>query len=457
MREAEWMTEDHLSFMRDIKSTVDGKSPKKVFDLVNDLNAKDKQWRETECINLVPSECLMSETTRKAYGSNQMFRVDDGPPGDKDLLSEGGDKFLEKIEGVLIETTSRLFGADFVEHRPLCGNLGCVVVYMATMEPGDHLMSIPPANGGNPANLPRGFAGSYGLGVSTIPMEEDHIDNVDLDQFKKKVKEDQPDVVTLGSMIQLTPYRLQEICDIAHAEGAVVFYDAAHLGAFMAARQMEDPLREGVDVLLVNIHKMYGGPMGAFLLTNDSELAGEIDKVTYLGAVQTPHASKIVSSAIATAEMMEYAEPYSKQIVDNAQTLAEALVEEGVPVMEEDRGFTESHLFIVDARPFGGGKKVERALTEANIVSNKMPLPTDYNIVETEDRPIYGIDKVSGYRVGTPLLTRQGMKEEEMKQVARFMSRVLVDEEPPKKVGEDVKEFMKDFQKVHYSFDETTH
>jgi len=393
----------------------------------------------------------MSETARQAYGSNQMFRVCDGPVGDKDLLSGGGDRYLEKIEGILIEKASQLFGAKFVEHRPLCGNLGCVAVYLATTRPGDRIMSIPPAHGGNPANLAMGFPGPYGLKVSSIPMKKEHIDEINLEDFESKVKELKPKVITIGSMIQLFPYPLEEICRIAHEAGALVFYDAAHVGAFMAARLREDPLREGVDILLVNTHKMFGGPMGCLIMTNDANIARMIDEVTYLGVTQTPHGAKIVSLAIAVTEMLEYAKPYSEQIVRNAKALAGALEKEGIPVMEKERGFTQSHLLIVDAKRFGGGQAMEESLTNANIIGNKMPLPSDFSIAE--DRPIYGSHKVNGFRIGTPMVTRQGMKEEEMREIAHFIRRVLVDKEEPSQVAREVAEFMQGYQKVHYCFD----
>lgn len=454
MEEASWMKREMVEYLADVRTELAGKKPREVFDLVVELNREDKDWREKECINLVPSECIMSETARQAYGSNQMFRVCDGQVGAKDLLSGGGDKYLERIEGILLESASQLFGAKFVEHRALSGNLGCVAVYLALTRPGDRIMSVPPAHGGNPANTTRGFPGPYGLEVSFIPMKKEHIDEIDLEALESQAKEFKPKVIALGSMLQLFPYPLEEICRIAHEVGALVFYDAAHLGAFMAARLREDPLREGVDILMVNTHKMLGGPMGCLILTNDADIAGKIDDVAYLGVTQTPNGAKIASLAITIAEMLEYARPYSEQIAKNAKALAGALDREGIPVMEKERGFTQSHLFVVDARPFGGGQAVEVALTKANIVGNKAPLPSDFDISEdAEDRPIYGSFKVSGFRGGTPLLTRQGMKEEEMRKIAHFMRRVLVDKEEPSQVAKEVTDFMKGYQEVRYSFD----
>lgn len=450
-KETGWMRPEMAEYLANVRSELAGKKPKEVFDLIAELNRKDKKWREEECINLVPSECVMSNTTRKAYGSNQMFRVCDGPVGAKDLLSGGGDKYLERIEGIVLEEASKLFGAKFVEHRPLCGNMGCMAVYLAMTKPGDRIMSVPPAHGGNPANLSRGFPGPYGLEVSFIPMKEEHVDEVDLDAFESRVKKLKPRVITLGTMIQLFPYPLEKICHIAHQVGALVFYDAAHIGAFMAARLREDPLREGVDILMVNTHKMFGGPMGCLIMTNDADIARRIDEVTYLGVTQTPHGAKIVSLAITIAEMMEYARPYSEQILNNAKTLAQALDREGIPVMEKERGFTQSHLLIVNAEPFGGGQVVENLLTRANIIGNKMPLPGDFST--TEDRPIYGSHRVSGFRIGTPQITRQGMKEEEMEKIAYLMRRVLVDKQEPLQVAKEVAEFVKRYQRVHYCFD----
>lgn len=451
---ANWMRPETIDYLRGVKRQLSGKQPREVFDRVLDLTQTDQQWRERECINLMPSENVMSETIRRAYGSNQMFRVCDGPLGAKDALSGGGDRYLEEIEGILLESASRLFGAKFVEHRPLSGVLGCLAVNLAFTKPGDRIMSVSLQDGGNPCSTQEGFPGKYGLDVSSIPIQPDTFD-IALEAFEARAREVRPKLIVIGTMMQLFPYPLEELRRVAHEAGAVLFYDAAHFGAFFAAGVMSDPLRAGVDVLLVNTHKMFGGPFGSFLLTNDENIAGQLNDATYLRISQTPHGSRIVALALSVAEMLEHARPYSEQIVSNAKALATALDREGILVMARERGFTESHMLVFDARPYGGGQAVEEKLTQANIIANKMPLPLDAQLATAgEDRPAHGSHLVSGYRLGTPWVTRVGMKEGEMEQVARFIRRVLIDGHAPSDVAKEVAHFMQNYQKVHYSFDD---
>lgn len=454
MDAASWMKQETIDYLDGVRGKLAGKEPRAVFDMIVELAETDRQWRERECLNLLPSENVMSETVRRAYGSNQMFRVCDGPVGDKDALSGGGDKYLEEIEGILLESASKLFGANFVEHRPLAGVLGCVAVDLAFTRPGDRIMSTSLRDGGNPCSTKEGFPGKYGLDVSFIPVQPDTFD-IDLEAFEAQAKAIKPKMIVIGSMMQLFPYPLSELRRIAGEVGAVLFYDAAHFGAFLAARMLGDPLRAGVDVVLVNTHKMFGGPFGCFLLSNDAEIAGRINDATYLRVSQTPHGSRMIGLALTVAEMLEHARPYSEQIVRNAQALAKALDDEGIPVMARQRGFTETHMLVIDARPFGGGQAVEEKLTQANIIANKMPLPIDEGVEGgVDERPAHGSRLVSGYRMGTPWVTRLGMKEAEMGQIARFVRRVLVGGEAPSAVASEVTGFMKAYQKVHYSFDD---
>ncbi|MBR1973544.1 MAG: serine hydroxymethyltransferase, partial [Candidatus Methanomethylophilaceae archaeon] len=175
-------------------------------------------------------------------------------------------------------------------------------------------------------------------------------------------------------------------------------------------------------------------------LTDDQQKA--LEKAVFPGVTSSHHLHAMAALAITLAEMKVYAKDYAAQAVKNSQALGQALYELGVPVLCPDLGFTKSHAIAVDVAQFGGGKDIAQKLEDANIICNKNMLPWDESAV----RP-------SGLRLGSQEMTRLGMKESEMKEVASFIARVCKGEDPAK-VKEDVKAFKKDFVSVKYCFNE---
>jgi glycine hydroxymethyltransferase len=211
----------------------------------------------------------------------------------------------------------------------------------------------------------------------------------------------------------------------------------------IAGGQFQDPLHEGADVLTGSTHKTLPGPQHGILLSDseDDKFIKRLQRAVFPGVVSNHHLHAMAALGITLAEFLAFGRDYASQIVRNAKALAQALHERGVTVLAEKHGFTESHAVALDVAAFGGGAKVAASLEKANIITNKNLLPWDTSPV-----------KPSGVRLGTQELTRLGMAEAQMREVADLFARVVVKGDPPDRVAADVAEMRKDFNTVHYCF-----
>jgi glycine hydroxymethyltransferase len=243
----------------------------------------------------------------------------------------------------------------------------------------------------------------------------------------------------------LFPHPVKELSEVAREVGAHVAYDAAHVIGLIGGGQFQDPLREGAEVVTCSTHKTLPGPQHGMILCR-KEYADAINKAVFPGVVSNHHLHCVAALAVALAEMMEFGKEYMAQIVRNAKALGQALYERGIEVLCPDQNFTNSHIIVADITKFGDGGTLERKLEKANIVLNRNLLPWDIREGRNYKQP-------GGIRMGTSEVTRLGMKESEMDEIAEFIKRVVVDGEPPEAVAKDVAEFRRDYQRVHYAFE----
>jgi glycine hydroxymethyltransferase len=200
----------------------------------------------------------------------------------------------------------------------------------------------------------------------------------------------------------------------------------------------------GAAVLMGSAGKTFSGPQSGMMVWNDPQLTQPLADTIFPALVATHQVNRVAALAVAAAENLEFGQRYMAQIVHNAQTLAEALDERGIPVLGSHKGYTRTHQAIADVGAFGGGMETAFRLARANLITNKNLLPSDKR--EDWDRP-------SGLRMGTIEVTRLGMAEAEMNQIADFIARVLVHGEEPEQVGQEVEEFRRPFQTIYYCFE----
>jgi len=222
-------------------------------------------------------------------------------------------------------------------------------------------------------------------------------------------------------------------------------YDAAHVADLIAGGKFQDPLREGADTMSMTTHKTLFGPQGGLVLGSEKH-EDAIKKATFPGLTSSHHIHHMAGKAVAFAEALEFGKDYASQVIKNAKVFAESLNEAGFKVLGEKRGFTESHQIAVNVLDYSDGGKVEADLEKANIIVNRQLIPGDIKAGRNYFHP-------GGIRLGVSEITRLGMKQNEMKEIASYIKEVIIDKKDHKKILTKVKSFRKNYQKVHYCFD----
>ena len=295
-----------------------------------------------------------------------------------------------------------------------------------------------------------GTAGAVrGLNVEYFPFDTEEM-NIDTDATEKKIKklaEDgkKPTLAMFGGSVLPFPHPVRELANILQQHDTKICFDAAHVAGLVAGGQFQDPLREGADAMTASTHKTLPGPQGGIILSKP-ENGEKIKKSTFPGNVSNHHLHHLAGKAIMFAEMLAFGKEYASQIVKNSRALAQALHERGFQVLGEKKGFTRSHLLVADITKHGDGKTIEKKLEDANIILNRNLLPYDIKAGRHFEAP-------GGIRAGVSEVTRLGMREPEMVEIADLMTRIVVKGEDSRRVATDVAEFRKDFQRVQYAFE----
>jgi len=421
--------------------------PREAYDKTLELLQKHHVWFKS-VIPLIASENVTSPAVREAMICDFQHRYAEGWPGERVYA---GCIYIDQVEIIAMELARELFKAEHANVQPVSGLTANLAAFTALTDPGDTMMCLSVASGGHISMAKKKFGGSagavHGLEIEYLPLDEKRM-NIDVEAAAKKIAEVKPKLVTFGGSLFLFPHPVKELSEVAKENGAHVMYDAAHVAGLIAGGQFQDPLREGAEVMTCSTHKTLPGPQHGMILCT-KELADAINRAVFPGIVSNHHLHSVAALAIALAEMLEFGKEYTAQIVKNAKALGKALYDQGLAVLCPDLGFTESHIVVVDVSKYGDGGTLEKKLEEANIILNRNLLPWDPRQGRHYKNP-------SGIRLGTSEVTRLGMKEGEMKQIAEFIRRIIIDNEDPKKVAGEVAEFRKDYQKVHYCFESAT-
>ncbi len=387
---------------------------------------------------MIASENVTSERVRILLASDLSHRYAEGEVGARFYQ---GCRYIDEVEGRAIRWAKELFRAEHVNVKPVSGVTANIAALFALTSPGDTMMALSVPDGGHISHSAYSVPGLRGLKLEEIPFDVREM-NIDIDQMVRAMKEVRPKLILLGASLFLFPHPIHEIRLAADEIGATVVYDASHVLGLIAGAKFQDPLREGADVVTSSTHKTFPGPQGAMILCKGS-LKNKIDRAVFPGTVSNHHLHHIAGLAVTLQEMLHFGAGYAAQIQANAKSLAQALYESGFKVLCEHKGFTESHQVVIDVRELGGGDAVAKRLEEAYIITNKNMLPFD-----TEP------DSPSGIRLGVQELTRTGMGESEMIEIASLMRRLLIEGESVASIKEDVKSLKSEFQNVHYSFDD---
>ena len=409
---------------------------------VLDAVKRNELWRGQQCINLLAPEAPTSPAVRALLASEIGTRAAEGHIGSVQRWF-AGTKYIDEVEALCVELLKQAFHCRYADHRLMGSMLGNMAVYYALAEPGEVIMTVAQPFGGHSSNRYDGPAGQRGLKIVDIPFDPAEL-TVDLNLFRQMAPLVRPKLVTLGLSMTLFPLPVREIKEVVQEWGGRVFFDGAHQAGLIAGGQFQDPLAEGADVLTGSAGKTFGGPQSGMIMWNDPAITVPLTHAIFPVLAATHQVNRVAALAVAAAEMIAFGKSFMAQIVNNARALAAALDQRGIPVVGKHKGYTTTHQVIADVRQMGGGLDVAHLLARANIITNKNLLPND--TPEAWDRP-------SGLRMGTIEVTRLGMKEPQMEQIADFMAHLLIEKQSPDLIIEDVIEFRQPYQQLYYCFD----
>lgn len=419
--------------------------PKDSFDRTRRLLKEHHEWME-RTINLIGSENVPSPAVREALISDFGNRYAEGAPGKRVYA---GCKYIDEVEFLAMDLAKEVYGAAHANVQPVSGVLANLATYTALTDPGDTMMCLPIPCGGHISMGKRRLGGTagavHGLNVEYLPFDEDSM-NVDVEKARERIDEVDPELVLFGGSVFLFPHPVEDLAEFAGDCGAHVAYDAAHVAGLIGGGHFQDPLKEGAEVMTCSTHKTLPGPQHGMILTSEEDLKEDIDKAVFPGVVSNHHLHAVAGVAISLAENLEFGEEYAEQVIRNARALGRSLHDRGLDVIAHDHGFTSSHLLLVDITDYGLGGDFERRLEDANIILNRNLLPWDIR----EDRHY---ENPGGIRLGVSEVTRLGMRESEMDQIADLIVRVIVEDEDPEDVREDVEGLAQEYTEVHYCFD----
>jgi glycine hydroxymethyltransferase len=426
-------------------------SAKAFHDKVLRLMKEHHDWFNNS-IPLIASENIPSPAVREAIMSDFGNRYAEGWPGDRVYA---GCIYIDQVEIICNDLAKKVFRSEFADCRATSGVVANLAIYAAFSNPGDYMMAASIPSGGHISHGKKEHSGTaglvHGLNIEHYPFSKEEM-TIDVDATKRKIEEmihdgKAPKIGMFGGSLFLFPHPVKELSNFMHDHGMYINYDGAHVAGLIAGGEFQDPLKEGADSMTMSSHKTLWGPQGGIIVSFEKH-ADVIKKAIFPGNTSSHHLHHVAGKAIALAESLEFGKDYAKQVIKNAKALAEALVGYGFGVLGEKRGYTASHQIAVDVSKFGDGGSIEKNLEKANIILNRQLLPGDIKAGRHYMHP-------GGVRIGVPETTRLGMKQSEMKEIAHFIKRVVVDLQDPRIVAKDVADFRKQFQKVQYAFDNT--
>jgi len=377
---------------------------------VPSLADRHDRWRRDSCLNLQPSENLLSPQVLRVLGSDLASRYTlpwkAEYHGSRLENAYGGTKYLDEIEGIGEQLAREVFGAEHATLKPLSGHVAAMLLLLSTTEPGDRVLVVDAKHGGYDGYMPEYVPDVLGgRRVEFLPFREDAW-RLDTANAARTIRKAKPRLVVLGQSFLLFPYELEPLREAADAAKAVLAYDASHVMGLIAGHEFQGPLQEGADVLVGSTHKSLFGPQGGLFLTNHEALWEKAERNLRWRLQDNAHWNRIAGVAQALAEHKEFGRAYAKQVVRNSRAFAAALVEHGFPVRFKEHGYTESHQILLD---------------EAGMKRTLRMTPQEFSTAMEGNNMI--VDAVA--RLGTNEVTRLGATEPEMADIADLMERVV--------------------------------
>ncbi|MFO7985748.1 MAG: serine hydroxymethyltransferase [Desulfatiglandaceae bacterium] len=366
--------------------------------------------REQNSLVMIASENYASAAVMAAQANVMTNKYAEGYPGARYY---GGCEFVDQVERLATDRVNRLFGSEHANVQPHSGSQANMAVYLSFLQAGDTILGMDLSHGGHLTHgSPVSFSGKlyhaihYGL--------DPHTQQIDYMRLRDLARKHKPKLIVAGASAYPRYIDFSLFSEIAHEVGAYLMADMAHIAGLVAVGLHPSPIGKA-DFITSTTHKTLRGPRGGLILTSETH-GSKLDKAVFPGVQGGPLMHVIAAKAVAFGEALrpEF-KAYQVQVIKNAKALAEELVNHGFDLVS---GGTDNHLVLIDLTEKGiTGLDAERALGDVGIVANKNSIPFDQR----------GPKVTSGLRLGTPAITTRGMKEPEIKLIARLISDVLED------------------------------
>ena len=364
--------------------------------------------RQVEGLELIASENYTSAAVMEAAGTVLTNKYAEGYPGRRYY---GGCEYVDTVEDIARTRACELFGAEHANVQPHAGSQANMSVYLTVLKPGDTILAMDLAHGGHLTHgMHLNFSGQLYKTAHYGVREDDH--RIDFDQVAALAKEHKPKLIVAGASAYPREIDHAKFADIAQENNALLMVDMAHYAGLVAGGIHNSPVPVA-DFVTSTSHKTLRGPRSGFVLCK-KDSARDLDRSVFPGMQGGPLMHIVAAKAVCFGEALQPSfKEYAQQVVDNAQVLAEVLVEGGLRLAS---GGTDNHLMLCDVTAIDlSGKIAEAALEHAGITVNKNMIPFD------QRKPL----DPSGIRIGTAALTTRGMKSDEMKKVGAWILETL--------------------------------
>lgn len=364
--------------------------------------------RQVDGLELIASENYTSAAVMEAAGTVLTNKYAEGYPGKRYY---GGCENVDIVENIARDRAMQLFGAEHANVQPHAGSQANMSVYMSVLNPGDTILAMDLAHGGHLTHgMHLNFSGKLYRILHYGVRKDDH--RIDFDQVASLARENKPKMIVAGASAYPREIDHAKFAEIAKEVGAYLMVDMAHYSGLVAAGVHNSPVPHA-DFVTSTSHKTLRGPRSGFVLCR-KEHAAAVDKTVFPGIQGGPLMHIVAAKAVCFGEALKPDfKTYATQIVSNAKTLAEVLMQGGLRLVS---GGTDNHLMMCDVTAIDlSGKIAEHALDKAGITVNKNMIPYD------QRKPM----DPSGVRIGTAALTTRGMKNDEMKKVGAWILAAL--------------------------------
>ena len=379
--------------------------------------AQDK-WRLHDSINLLPSENVTSPQLRALlssdFGHRYTLPVNADFAGDFIENSYRGTRLSSEIEESAERVACEVFRSKFACVQPLSGHIAAMIVIASTAPKGEVVCSVAPDNGGYDGYAQDYIPDLFGLSACRLPFDaKSH--NLDIEATNQLIRDKEPRLVVLGASFFLFPYDMKPIKEACVSAGSTLVYDGSHVLGLIAGGEFQKPLKEGADALYGSTHKSFFGPQGGLIVTDGEEINAAVRKNLTWRIVDNIHWNRVAALGQALLEAKKFGPAYAKQVVKNSKRLGKELAERGFPIMFGDLGYTESHQLLIDQKKVK--KKFRMTFNDFSVRMEKS------NII---------IDSVA--RLGTAEMTRLGMKERDIPELADIFMEAAAGKDAKKNV-----------------------